>query len=156
MRVFLQAIPGSSMILDVHPLELCFRFEPNKVITCSVDLTNNTEEKMAFGLRKKSKTKCFLRKLPMFGVVDPRTTYSLVLIMDKHENLPRERNVDIILQTSIYYESSSDTEACIEHFQNAERLGITVHQMTLKGVCALQGEATFEVSCFFKETFFSQ
>ncbi|XP_051205359.1 uncharacterized protein [Lolium perenne] len=132
-----ELIPDSSMILDIHPLELWFFFEKYKIIPCSFDITNNTDEKMAFALKEKSSEEtCFLRRWPTFGVVDPRTTYTLVLIMEKHWELPQQRNVDLILHTSTYCESSSDENTCIQHFQNAERLGITVHQVTLKCVCA--------------------
>ncbi|KAM0909178.1 hypothetical protein ACQ4PT_014955 [Festuca glaucescens] len=142
-----ELIPDSSMILDIHPVELCFFYEPDKLITCSLDITNNTDEKMAFTLEKKSSEEtCFLSRWPKFGVMDPRTTYTLVLIMDKHMTIPRQRNVDLILHTSTYCESSSDEDTCIQHFQNAERLGIIVHQATLKCVCAPRGVTIFEVS----------
>jgi coatomer subunit beta' len=143
----LQVIPCSSVLLDVYPLDLFFRFEPNKLISCSLNLTNNTDEQVAFGLVKKSDEQtCFLSTLSMFGIVDPRTTYTLVVIMNKHENLPLERNIDLILQTSTYYSILSDVNRCMQYFRNVEELGKTVHKVTLKGVCALQGDTIFEHS----------
>ncbi|KAM0837348.1 hypothetical protein ACQ4PT_061724 [Festuca glaucescens] len=142
-----QVIPSSSILLDVYPLQLRFLFEPNKLIACSLDLTNNTYEQVAFGLLKKSNEQtCFLSCLPMFGIVDPGTTYTLAVIMNEHECLPQERNVDLILQTCTYYGILSDKERCKKHFQNAAELGNIVHTVTLKGVCGLQGETIFEKS----------
>ena len=99
----MQVIPVSSMLLDVHPLELRFHFKPNKLIACSLDLTNNTDEQVVFRLvKKRPEQTCFLRDLPLFGIVDPGAIYTLALIMDKHDDLPKERNVDLILETTIY------------------------------------------------------
>jgi hypothetical protein len=134
------------MILDGHPPELCFHFGPNGLIACSLDLTNNTDAIMAFGVTEDTYFFPFLKGSPVYGIVDPRTTYTLVLIVDTHCRLSPGRSVDLILQTSTYCKSSSDVETCAEHFQNAEQLGITVHQVTLKGVCPLQGKTIFEVS----------
>jgi hypothetical protein len=138
------------MILDGHPPELCFHFGPNGLIACSLDLTNNTDAIMAFRVTNDNKDACFLEELPMYGIVDPRTTYTLVLIVDTDYGflLLPERSVNLILQTSTYCKSSTDVETCKEHFQNAEQLGIIVHQVTLKGVCPLQGKTIFEVSLF--------
>ncbi|KAM0929212.1 hypothetical protein ACQ4PT_001778 [Festuca glaucescens] len=141
-----ELIPDSSKTLDVHPLELCFFYEPDKLIPCSLDITNNTDEKMAFALKKKSGTEgCFLYSWREFGIVDPRTIYTLVLIMKRRDALPRRRNFDLILHTSTYCQSSIDENTCTQHFQNAERLGITVHQVTLKCVCAPRGVTIFEI-----------
>uniref|UniRef100_A0ACD5ZH84 Uncharacterized protein n=1 Tax=Avena sativa TaxID=4498 RepID=A0ACD5ZH84_AVESA len=144
-----EVIPCSRVLLDVYPLELRFCFEPNKLITCSLDLTNNTCKKVAFGLLMTSneKEKSFLSRLPIFGIVDPGISYTLIVIMNKYVNLPREREVDLILQTSTYYgilSDVNDVKSCKQHFQNAEKLENTVHKMTLKGVCALPGEMIFE------------
>lgn len=131
-----QVTPGSNVLLDVYPLELSFQFEPNKLIACSLDLRNNTEEQVAFRLLKKSDEQtCFLSGLPLFDIVDPGSTYTLIVIMNKHNKLPQERNVDLILQASTCYEILSDSHMLI--LQNAE-------EVTLKGVCALPGETTFE------------
>lgn len=92
---------SSSELLDVHPLELNFPVEPNKVITCSLHLTNNNDKQVVFRLREKRYNwMCFL-KLPLYGIVPPRSTCTLDVTTGKKENLPKERSVDLILQTSI-------------------------------------------------------
>ncbi|CAM0876966.1 unnamed protein product [Alopecurus aequalis] len=140
-----KAILGSSVFLDIYPLELRFLYEPNKLAACSLDLTNNTDEQVAFGLLKKSdEHMCFLSGLPMFGIVDPKTTYTLVVTTDRDINLHHERNIDLILQSTTCCRILSDRDICERHFESEEKLGNTVHKLTLRAVCALQGETTFE------------
>uniref|UniRef100_A0ACD5UJ79 Uncharacterized protein n=1 Tax=Avena sativa TaxID=4498 RepID=A0ACD5UJ79_AVESA len=142
-----QVIPRFGALLDVYPLQLQFQFEPNRLIPCSLDLTNNTDKNVAFLLMEKSNDRsCFLW-LPVSGIVAPRSTYILVVRMNKHNELPQERNVDLILQTNTcdnLIHMAGDL--CIEYFQKAEEeLGKYVHKMTLKGVSALPGETIFEI-----------
>jgi hypothetical protein len=80
----------------------------------------------------------------MFGIVDPGTTYTLAVILGKCKNLPEERKVDLILQSSTYCGTATEEYMCMQHF----KYGNTVHNVTLKVVCALQGETISEVSLF--------
>ncbi|KAM0837343.1 hypothetical protein ACQ4PT_061720 [Festuca glaucescens] len=142
-----QVIPRFGALLDIYPLQLHFGFEPNKLIPCSLDLTNNTDKNVAFVLMEKSNDRsCFLC-LPVSGIVAPRSTYILVVRMNKHIELPQDRNVNLILQTSVCDKLiHMGGDLCIKYFQKAEEeLGKYVHKMTLKGVCALPGETIFEV-----------
>jgi len=97
-------------------------------------------------MEKSNDRSCFLW-LPVSGIVAPRSTYILVVRMNKHNELPQERNVDLILQTNTcdnLIHMAGDL--CIEYFQKAEEeLGKYVHKMTLKGVSALPGETIFEI-----------
>ncbi|XBI42124.1 hypothetical protein VPH35_126489 [Triticum aestivum] len=142
-----EVITGSSALPDVCPLELHFRFEPDKLIPCSLEITNNTDENLLLVLMKKGNDQsCFLC-LPLYGIVAPRSTYTLVVTMNKHKNLPKERTIDLILQSSIIGYDSLCTDAkyiCEEHFKEAEETGTTVHKVSLKAVCALQAEMPFE------------
>ncbi|CAM0908696.1 unnamed protein product [Alopecurus aequalis] len=140
-----EVIPCSSVLLHVHPLELRFRFKPDKLMACSLHLTNKTVEQMAFVLLKKSNEHTsFLSSLPMFGIVDPMTTYTLTVIMNKHKHLPQERNVDLTLQTIKYCGTINNIDECMQYFQIAEDSGNTVQKVNLKAVYALQGETIFE------------
>ncbi|XP_045087080.1 uncharacterized protein [Aegilops tauschii subsp. strangulata] len=142
-----EVIPGSSTILDVCPLELHFSFEPNKLIPCSLELTNNTVENLVFVLKEKSDNKSSFLCLPLYGIVAPRSTYTLVVTINKHKNLPEERTIDLILQSSTIGDDSLCSDAkyiCKERFKDVNELGNTVHKVSLKAVCASQGETTFE------------
>jgi hypothetical protein len=70
---------------------------------------------------------------------------------NKHENVPEERNLDLILKNSTvgYYPVSNDVEhICTQHFEEAENLGNMVHKLALKAFCAPREEMTFQVSFF--------
>jgi hypothetical protein len=145
----LQVISGPNVLLEVYPLELCFQFEPNKLIPCSLYLKNSTDKKVAFRLMEKSNDQTCSVSLPMYGIVGPMSTYILVVTTNKHKALPKDRNVDLILQNSIivgYMDTDGATHTCKQHFEKAEELGYAVHKVTLKAGYAPQGETTFEVS----------
>jgi hypothetical protein len=136
------------VILDVNPLELLFRFKRDMRIPCSLYLTNNTDKDVAFGLmeKKSSDQKCFISSLPIYAIVAPRTTYALVVRTNKFSHLPKEGNVDLILQNGIV--DSSYLGGVDKYFQNVEALGNAVHEVILKAVCAPQRGKTIEVSLF--------
>uniref|UniRef100_A0ACD6ADL5 Uncharacterized protein n=1 Tax=Avena sativa TaxID=4498 RepID=A0ACD6ADL5_AVESA len=142
-----RVILGPYVLLDVYPLELRFRFEPNKLIPCSLHLKNNTDENVAFGLMEKSSKNKSFTSLPVYGIVAPMSTYTLVVTTNKHEKLPDIRNVNLILQNTIvdplFSFSGSATGNGMQPFQEAEKLGNTVDMVTLKAVWGPQGETTF-------------
>ncbi|KAM0835941.1 hypothetical protein ACQ4PT_062635 [Festuca glaucescens] len=133
-----QVTPGTNVLHDVYKLELSFHLESNNIIACSLDLTNNTDEHVAFGLLNTSDEQTsFLSSLPLFGIVDPGTIYTVVVIMNRDEYQPQERSIDLILQTSVYYKILRAPPMLM--LQNAE-------EVTLESACALPGETTFEES----------
>lgn len=90
---------GTSELLLLQQVMLCFPFEPNKVITCPLELTNNTDKRVAFRLTDKS-TESFIN-LPLHGLVPPNTTYTLVLTTKEKKDRPRKYIADLILQSVI-------------------------------------------------------
>ncbi|KAM0929200.1 hypothetical protein ACQ4PT_001775 [Festuca glaucescens] len=142
---------GFSELLDIHPPELRFTFEPNKLIPCSLHLTNSADWHVAFKLKEKSRLidkRCFL-SLPLYGIVPPRSTYTLVVTTDKRKNIPEERNVDFILQNSVgdkHLKSFRNLYDCDRYFEKVEELGNMVHNVTLKVVYTPQGETACEQS----------
>lgn len=100
--------------------------------------------------RLMEKRKHFL-SLPLYGIVPPRSTYTLVVTTDKRESLPDERDVDFILQNSVgdeHLKPFRNQYDCNRYFEKAKELGNMVHNVTLKVVYAPQGETSCEVSCF--------
>lgn len=87
-----------SQLLNVHPLTLCFPFEPNKLISCPLQLTNNTYEHVAFRLIEKSGN-CIIRQ-PLYGIVPARSAYTLVVTTEKKTEQPEMINSDLILESS--------------------------------------------------------
>lgn len=139
-------------LVEVPPRQLCFPYEPNKFIPCTLHLTNNTNEQMAFMLMKANKYKgvCFVG-LPLYGIVPPSSTCTLVVIMDKRPNLPGERETELILLSIIddmcvfsssIHKSDWDWERC---FQRAEKAGTAVmHKVRVQAVYARKEERLHE------------
>lgn len=91
---------------------------------------------------------CFL-KLPLYGIVPPRSTYTLVVTTDKRESLPTEREVDLILQTVISDEYITPYKGgydCDKYFEKAKKLEKVVHMVPLKAIYAQAGNMSCEVS----------
>nr|XP_051191770.1 uncharacterized protein LOC127305396 isoform X2 [Lolium perenne] len=140
---------GSSDLLEVQPLVLRFPFEPNKSIQCSLLLTNNTDEHVPFRLINNSGNKmCFVR-LPLFGIVLPRSVYTLVVTTYKQEKLPEHKYFDLILESTILGDEhnwSSETYEQDDFFEKTKKMGHMVREVTLKVVCTPQrGIITSEV-----------
>ncbi|KAF7105007.1 hypothetical protein CFC21_105853 [Triticum aestivum] len=136
---------AADQFLDIHPLELQFPFESNKLMTCSLHLTNNTDENVVFRLMEKRHN---FFCLPQYGVVPPRSTYILVVTADKKDNLPKERDTDLILHHSTsakYIKPFRRLYDCDQYLEETEELGNVVQKLTLKAVYAMDGEPTCEI-----------
>ncbi|CAM0958788.1 unnamed protein product [Alopecurus aequalis] len=94
--------PGPNELLTVHPLKLFLPFEYKKPTPCSLDLTNNTNEAVAFRLimddLKQHSTDCFVW-LPVNGIVPPRSTCTLIVTTKSQEEQTAARN-DLILENT--------------------------------------------------------
>ncbi|URD74611.1 vesicle-associated protein [Musa troglodytarum] len=69
-------VMGSGDLLGVEPLELKFPFELNKQISCSVQLSNKTEDFLAFKVKTTNPRKYCVR--PNVGIILPRSTCDVV------------------------------------------------------------------------------
>ena len=155
--ILVQMIRGDHGLLEVHPSELRFPFQPRKSTTCSLDLTNHTYERVAFRLVEKQsepnweKQISFLSNLPMYGFIPSRSTYTLVVTIKEQPDPPEDTNLDLLLQSSISGDKfivpfKNETE-CVDLFKELKETGdAVVHAATLKAVSYPQGEVTDEVS----------
>ncbi|CAM0943075.1 unnamed protein product [Alopecurus aequalis] len=146
----LQMLSVTEEFLEIYPLELRFPFESNKLITCSMDLTNTTDENVVFMLTEKKRDycTCFLG-LPLYGVVPPRSTYTLVVTADKRKNRPKSRDADLILQSSLgakYIKPFRRANDCEKYLEEATKLRNVVHILPLKAVYATEGDSTCELA----------
>jgi coatomer subunit beta' len=125
---------GQRKLLDVHPPVLYFQFESNKVIPCSLHLTNNTNEQVAFRLMDRSDNSwpCFVR-LPLCGLVPPRSTYTLVLTTEERNELER-RNICMILKITILGDEHIDKFQSDTFFEDVKAMGNEVQEVKLLGV----------------------
>ncbi|RLM69342.1 Cysteine-rich receptor-like protein kinase 5 [Panicum miliaceum] len=77
----------STDLLDIYPTELRFPFKPNMLISCSLQLTNTTDDCISIWLGTKSSKK-YMAKMPLRGVVPPRSTYTIIVTTREQEKQP--------------------------------------------------------------------
>ncbi|XBI04273.1 hypothetical protein VPH35_132597 [Triticum aestivum] len=136
-------------VLDVHPLELRFPYHPNEPISCSLYLTNNTNENVAFRLvdRGGKSPWCFT-KLPLYGIVPRRSTYTLIVTTKEEMKLKEKKDFDLVIQSSllehkyiVLFQNQCESD---QFFEEAKELGNMVHEVILKPVYLQHEDITSE------------
>ncbi|KAJ4776791.1 Vesicle-associated protein 1-1 [Rhynchospora pubera] len=79
---------SSSDLLEIEPLELKFPFELRKQISCSLLLTNKSDDHIAFKVKTTSPKKYCVR--PNTGVVLPRSTCDVIITMQAQKEMPAD------------------------------------------------------------------
>lgn len=141
----------STELLGIHPLELRFPFEPNKLIPCPLHLTNSTDHRVAFRLQPGNPERYYAEWL--CGVVPPRSTYTLIVTMKELQS-PPDTDEFLIEQSRVMGEDElkdiSQGKADIEYdnfFTVVQEKGVDkVHELTLTAICDPQGQTSSEVS----------
>ncbi|KAJ6809775.1 vesicle-associated protein 1-1-like [Iris pallida] len=77
---------SSGELLGVDPLELKFPFELKKQISCSIQLSNKSDDYIAFKVKTTSPKKYCVR--PNTGVVLPRSTCDVIVTMQAQREMP--------------------------------------------------------------------
>lgn len=77
---------SSKELLGIEPLELKFPFELKKQISCSLQLSNKTDECVAFKVKTTSPKKYCVR--PNSGIVLPRSTCDVIVTMQAQREAP--------------------------------------------------------------------
>ncbi|KAJ6696031.1 VESICLE-ASSOCIATED PROTEIN 1-2-LIKE [Salix koriyanagi] len=73
-------------LLSIEPLELKFPFELKKQISCSLQLSNNTDNYVAFKVKTTNPKKYCVR--PNAGIVLPRSTCDVIVTMQAQKEAP--------------------------------------------------------------------
>ncbi|CAD6260175.1 unnamed protein product [Miscanthus lutarioriparius] len=76
----------SKDLLEIEPLELRFPFETKKQISCSMQLTNRTDDYIGFKVKTTSPKKYCVR--PNSGIVPPRSTSDVIVTMQAQKEAP--------------------------------------------------------------------
>ncbi|CAM0958909.1 unnamed protein product [Alopecurus aequalis] len=85
-------------MLGIEPLELRFSLEDNKQISCSVELTNETSNSIAFNIQKPSKQ---YNTRPDKGIVLPGCKHDVKITLQQQESAPQVTNADkFVLQST--------------------------------------------------------
>ncbi|KAF7105423.1 hypothetical protein CFC21_106237 [Triticum aestivum] len=134
----------------INPRELRFPYNPNDPISCSLYLTNNTNENVAFRLVDKSRKSpwCFT-KLPLYGIVPPRSTYTLIVTTKEEMRLKENKDFDLVIQSSLLggkyimvFQNQSESD---HFFEEAKEFGNMVHEVILEAVYQQYKEIKSEV-----------
>ncbi|KAI4977174.1 hypothetical protein ZWY2020_050992, partial [Hordeum vulgare] len=125
-------------LLRFYPLELHFPYHPNEPIQCSLHLTNYTDQNVAFRLVDKSGEApwCFA-KLPLYGIVLHRSTYTLIVTTKEEMKLKRNTDFYLVIQSSLLgdnYKLFEDQSECDQFFKEAKEFGNMVPEVKLKVV----------------------
>ncbi|XBI05493.1 hypothetical protein VPH35_133654 [Triticum aestivum] len=129
-------ITGSiNKLLNIHPQKLCFPYHPNEPISCALHLTNVTDENVAFRLFDKSgKSPWCFTKLPLYGIVSPKSVHTLIVTTKEEMKLKDERDFDLVIQSSLlgdkYNVVFKDQSECDQLFEEA--IVDMVHEVTLE------------------------
>lgn len=75
-------------LLEVHPQELKFVFELNKQSSCSIQLTNNSFDHVAFKVKTTSPKKYCVR--PKVGIIEPNSTSEFTVRMQEQTMAPTD------------------------------------------------------------------
>ncbi|KAM3277732.1 hypothetical protein ACQJBY_045558 [Aegilops geniculata] len=142
--------------LFVHPHLLCFPCVPNKLIPCSLNLRNFTDEHFAFRLVESyaEETERRFAKLPLYGVVSPRSTHTLSLTLQERD----EKSIHLVLESSTFKDAHMPMY-CSEFrgdtfLEEIKEKGNMVQQVIVKAVATTaQREITSEI--LFKSPFTS-
>ncbi|XP_060207326.1 vesicle-associated protein 1-1-like [Lycium barbarum] len=79
---------SSGDLLNIEPLDLKFPFELKKQISCSIHLSNNTENHVAFKVKTTNPKKYCVR--PNTGIVLPRSTSEVTVTMQAQKEAPSD------------------------------------------------------------------
>ncbi|KAM3259891.1 hypothetical protein ACQJBY_051276 [Aegilops geniculata] len=134
--------------LFVHPHLLCFPCVPNKLIPCSLNLRNFTDEHFAFRLVESyaEETERRFAKLPLYGVVSPRSTHTLSLTLQERD----EKSIHLVLESSTFKDAHMPMY-CSEFrgdtfLEEIKEKGNMVQQVIVKAVATTaQREITSEL-----------
>ncbi|KAM0876121.1 hypothetical protein ACQ4PT_036375 [Festuca glaucescens] len=77
-------------MLGIEPLELCFPFELNNQISCSLELTNGTNAFIAFSIQTTSPLPYCIQRNQ--DIVAPRSKYSVNITLQPLENAPQDKH----------------------------------------------------------------
>uniref|UniRef100_A0A3B6DGC2 MSP domain-containing protein n=1 Tax=Triticum aestivum TaxID=4565 RepID=A0A3B6DGC2_WHEAT len=122
----------SKELLGIEPLELRFPFEFMKQISCSMELTNRTDDYLAFKVKTTSPKKYCVR--PNSGIVPPRSTSSVVVTMQALKQAPPDMQCKdkFLVQSAVVTEGTAVKDITGQMFKKES--GNVVDEVRLKVV----------------------
>uniref|UniRef100_A0A0E0PC07 MSP domain-containing protein n=1 Tax=Oryza rufipogon TaxID=4529 RepID=A0A0E0PC07_ORYRU len=122
----------SKELLGIEPLELRFPFETKKQISCSMQLTNRTDDYIAFKVKTTSPKKYCVR--PNSGIVPPRSTSDVIVTMQAQREAPADMQCKdkFLVQSVVVTEGTTTKDVTGEMFNKGS--GNVVDERKLKVV----------------------
>ncbi|KAG6435650.1 hypothetical protein SASPL_100524 [Salvia splendens] len=117
-------------LLQIEPLELQFPFELKKQISCSMRMSNKTDNFVAFKVKTTNPKKYCVR--PNTGVVSPHSTCDVIVMMQAQKEAPPDMRCrdKFLLQSVVVSPGSSAKDITAEMFSKAS--GNQVDECKLK------------------------
>ncbi|CAJ1948636.1 unnamed protein product [Sphenostylis stenocarpa] len=123
---------GSAELLHIQPQELQFPFELRKQISCSLQLSNKTDNYVAFKVKTTNPKKYCVR--PNTGVVMPRSTCDIIVTMQAQKEAPPDMQCkDKFLLQSVVASPGATTKDITPEMFNKES-GHDVEELKLRVV----------------------
>lgn len=119
-------------LLTIEPLELKFPFELKKQISCSLVVSNKTDNYVAFKVKTTNPKKYCVR--PNTGIVLPRSTCDIIVTMQAQKEAPPDLQCKdkFLLQSVVAPEGSTPKDITPEMF--SKEAGNVVEECKLKVV----------------------
>lgn len=138
-----------SELLGVHPLQLCFSFQPDKLVSCPLQVTNNTaDQHVAFRCFPKTLHSYYDQLFCLRDILPPRSRCTYIVTMEKQQKPPT--NMDalvVILKSCVAHEGMETLKVDDSFFKKVreENRG-NVHEVAVTAICDTTGEMTSKVS----------
>jgi hypothetical protein len=105
-------------MLGIEPLELCFPFELNSQISRSFELTNETNDFIAFSVHKTSPLPYCIQ--PNKYIVAPRSKYSVNITLQPLDEAPQDKGTGSFIVRSTKVKESLRNEDITEEIFSGE------------------------------------
>ncbi|KAK1611041.1 hypothetical protein QYE76_034714 [Lolium multiflorum] len=126
-------LSGSNELLRIEPTEFRFAFEKNKSISGSIQLTNITDNYIAFKIKAKVPDHMNYH-LSNTGIVPPRSTHDYIVTLKAQSEVPPDCNKMFFMQCATVTEGTTLKEITKDKFQRNS--GKVVDELWLKAVHA--------------------
>uniref|UniRef100_A0ACD5ZFU7 Uncharacterized protein n=1 Tax=Avena sativa TaxID=4498 RepID=A0ACD5ZFU7_AVESA len=137
MRPFMS---GNIELLDVHPLRLCFPFEPNKLISCPLHVKNKTDRYVAFRCLPETRERCFNKLWQLWDTLPPRSTRTYVVTVGKQQDQPQDVDKLAVMQSCVVPSNINPTE--MNFIGAIEETGAKPYQVALTADFSQEGDPT--------------
>ncbi|CAK9328324.1 unnamed protein product [Citrullus colocynthis] len=141
----------NTRLLEIHPRELKFIFELNKHSLCSIQLTNNTLDHVAFKVKITSPKKYYVR--PKVGIIEPNSTREFTVRMQAQKLAPPDMlcKDKFLIQSTVVPADTADEDITSSLFSKEggkyieeQKLGVTLVSPPISPVFSPVDEAKRE------------